>query len=874
VAVAGVFMPWAGGVKLVPLTYGTTKVYLTEGGDKLVVASGGEIETQSGSTADYQESTTWTLPAGDKVKVDGATTAQTNTDGTLDINGASITADYSALNVASTQSSGAASGTDHYGAIFTLTQNDADGDMRGIKMTAAATANATTGSYEYGYYFDCAENTAASCTDGLLIESSGANTGLTDGVDVSAANIAYAVNIGSNPILGGDDQVTIGATDDTLIFTRNDAGSVTYTCADDDANAACIYDSGGTGDVQLGSADTGKATIYATDDLTLDLTSSAAGEDLIIDQDGNFDAGILISAEGSGTDAVKIETITNGGDIIITSVDNLQLTSSSASGLIDIDGTAGLVYSIGEDDTAADDIDIGSAKDDVDIEGEDITLDTSDDANVTVANDFTISVESAGGVIAFAGTAGSVFNLGTDDTTADDINIGSAKDDVLISGEDITLDTADDADALVADDFTFTMESAGGVWSATGTLGFVVNFCTDDTTADDINIGSAKDDVDMVGATIDLIGSVRLVDNSTEIDGSGTGNTVLTWKDYDATDDDNNATVTVNCTDTGLGTEDCDWTLAVQEAGAANNRIAVDADGGIDIGSAGNADVALIAGSDSLTLNGGDVTLSTDATHGNARAKNEFYGLPRIKNVGIGTMANGTTNTIITDIGDSETPATDWTAIDVDTVMSNDSTYYRQGTASLKMAIAATADATDGCTNALASGNQDWSDDESVGMWFYADRTLEAADLQLVISDSAPKDSTADFPAYTTANVWQWIEINIGGIANGDKDAITDLSIELSAAGAAKAALGAFNVYMDFIVKWDGAEEEALNLAIPYDGVLSLTVIDATNTSATCANIVEYTDYFVHYQSGNDAIVIISDQSNADKVGLALVAYN
>jgi hypothetical protein len=73
-------------------------------------------------------------------------------------------------------------------------------------------------------------------------------------------------------------------------------------------------------------------------------------------------------------------------------------------------------------------------------------------------------------------------------------------------------------------------------------------------------------------------------------------------------------------------------------------------------------------------------------------------------------MADGTSNTVLTDIGDSETPATDWTAIDGDTVMTNDLTIYRQGTASLKMAVAATADEGDGCTNALASGDQDWTE--------------------------------------------------------------------------------------------------------------------------------------------------------------------
>jgi len=49
--------------------------------------------------------------------------------------------------------------------------------------------------------------------------------------------------------------------------------------------------------------------------------------------------------------------------------------------------------------------------------------------------------------------------------------------------------------------------------------------------------------------------------------------------------------------------------------------------------------------------------------------------------------------------------------------------------------------------------------------------------------------------------------------------------------------------------------------------------VDATDTGATSVNLVEYTDYFVHYQSGNDAVVMMTDQSGTDKVGLALVAY-
>lgn len=269
-----------------------------------------------------------------------------------------------------------------------------------------------------------------------------------------------------------------------------------------------------------------------------------------------------------------------------------------------------------------------------------------------------------------------------------------------------------------------------------------------------------------------------------------------------------------------------------------------------------------------------DVTLSPDSSGGNAGAKNEYSGLPRIKLVGIGTMANGTTNTVITDIGDSETPATDWTAIDGDTVMSNDTTYYRQGTASLKMAVAQTATAGDGCTNALGSGDQDWTDDEAFGCWIYSDTALASGDLVLRIADATAAGGYTDvnFPA-VTANSWQWAELDVTLGNNNLKDVITDLSIVLSSAGEAKAAAAAFNVYFDFFVKWDVAEEETLGAGIIQDGVLSVTVVDATDSGATSANLAEYTDYFVHYQSGNDAIVIMTDQSGADKVGLALIAY-
>lgn len=244
--------------------------------------------------------------------------------------------------------------------------------------------------------------------------------------------------------------------------------------------------------------------VDTTGDMIFTVTANAAGEDMIFDLNGNQNASILISSEGSGTDSVKVETLTNGGDIIVSSVDNIQITSTTAAGLIDIDGTAGLVYSIAEDDTTADNIDIGSAKDDLDLEGEDITLDTADDMNFAIADDLQIAMESAAGVFNVNGTLGAVYTIATDNSVADDIDIGSALDDLDLEGEDITLDTADDMDFAVADDLQIALESAGGIFNVNGTLGAVYTVGTDNSVADDIDIGSALDDVDIEGEDITL----------------------------------------------------------------------------------------------------------------------------------------------------------------------------------------------------------------------------------------------------------------------------------------------------------------------------------------------------------------------------------
>ena len=119
---------------------------------------------------------------------------------------------------------------------------------------------------------------------------------------------------------------------------------------------------------------------------------------------------------------------------------------------------------------------------------------------------------------------------------------------------------------------------------------------------------------------------------------------------------------------------------------------------------------------------------------------------------------------------------------------------------------------------------------------------------------------TFSIPALTEVNKWVWLEVNI---ATGDLSAVSDVAILMSAQG--EAALGAFQMYIDIAYVWDDTDEDSLGLAIQQDGVLG--VVNPVNGTS----LVELTDYLIHYESGVDFLVWITDQSTA--FPMALVAY-
>lgn len=154
---------------------------------------------------------------------------------------------------------------------------------------------------------------------------------------------------------------------------------------------------------------------------------------------------------------------------------------------------------------------------------------------------------------------------------------------------------------------TFTLDSDGDAFVLSPAVG---GLTLQRAAAGVVTLTAADDDstaamtVDPGGAAALTLGSIdvtsisAIVDNDFQLQNGATGSVTFDFRDYaDTTDDDQaHAILTTNCTDTGTGAEDCDFSIGVAEAGAAaETRFAIDADGDITVGSANNGGVTLLS---------------------------------------------------------------------------------------------------------------------------------------------------------------------------------------------------------------------------------------------------------------------------------------
>jgi len=292
--------------------------------------------------------------------------------------------------------------------------------------------------------------------------------------------------------------------------------------------------------------------------------------------------------------------------------------------------------------------------------------------------------------------------------------------------------------------------------------------------------------------------------------------------------------------------------ILVCENSAGTDLFAVDKDGNLEM-----------LGTSLAT--GGDLSLVATATNGNAGAKNEFIGLPRIKLVSLGAGTNGSTETT-SYVDDS--PTGEYAPVDASVTEAEGSVagVFRFGASSYAATFLATAVEDDGFKRTITG--DDLEADASIGMWLYASEAIASADLQILLTDDggARNFDIGAIPATT----WTWLEVDISSLAAGTGDVVTEFGITLTAQG--EAALSGFSLYLDQAWKWAVADEEALGVAVLQDGVLSVvSVATAAGSANTTSDLAEGTAYFTHYETGNDFIVWVTDQSAAS--AFALIAY-
>src|SRR3989339_786081 len=356
-------------------------------------------------------------------------------------------------------------------------------------------------------------------------------------------------------ILVGGVQVSADLTVAALAVTSSAAITVSSTTA-----SAATFDSGTTGAVNIGTgasaktvtvgnattttalalnSGTGDMTLTSTDDVSILGGSAGSIINIGTNVDGNA---INVGTDNTAADTIIVGSALDnvdlaGEDIALTSADDIHILGGSAGSIINIgtnvDGNA---INVGTDNTAADTIVIGSALDTSSLLGISVTVGSAGttsalalnsgtgDMTLTSVDDISILGGSAGSIINIGTNVdGNAINVGTDNTAADTIVIGSALDTSSLAGiavtvgstgttsaltlqsgtGDVTVTSTDDFIFTATDDITISGNSAAGILNlGTGNDGFAINVGTDNTAADAINIGSALDTTTVAGILV------------------------------------------------------------------------------------------------------------------------------------------------------------------------------------------------------------------------------------------------------------------------------------------------------------------------------------------------------------------------------------
>ena len=105
------------------------------------------------------------------------------------------------------------------------------------------------------------------------------------------------------------------------------------------------------------------------------------------------------------------------------------------------------------------------------------------------------------------------------------------------------------------------------------------------------------------------------------------------------------------------------------------------------------------------------------------------------------------------------------------------------------------------------------------------------------------------------------MEVDFAADCDATCTGIDGFFIQVTAAGAATSEMDATVIHIDEGAIWLDTAEEAIG-DVRVGGVINVSVAaSAAATVNTASELVEYTDYIVNYQTGADALVMLTDQS-------------
>jgi excisionase family DNA binding protein len=340
---------------------------LAVGSDNEVLIVSGGVPTWSTVTGGLCPTCVITNPSATQTITHGASTAfaldsdTTNstlsslTAGAFDLNVGSVTGNNTGFTLDYTSDTGVTAGEDLFGARFSVTQNDADGDLFGLVVTNGntTTASASTDDLLLLTNADTDSTTNGGTVDNALrINSLGAT--ITDAIDASDTEITNAINIGANNIEG------------TNFDVDGSTGAITVA-------AGGGLDTNGAGALALGN--TNATSVSICNSATCDTISIGTNTDADTITIGDSTDNIAI------TDANWSITGAGVGTFTQIAVDNLDLntnTLSSTSGNLIIDATADVVF---------DDAQITAAASTVQLSDADGTLPNSNTGIIDAIND-------------------------------------------------------------------------------------------------------------------------------------------------------------------------------------------------------------------------------------------------------------------------------------------------------------------------------------------------------------------------------------------------------------------------------------------------------------------------------------------------------